>query len=69
LDEHDAPPTWRKSSFSQGGDCVEWSCGASAVYVRTSKDPHSQVLEFTLPEWQAFIDGVKSGEADLKRPD
>jgi hypothetical protein len=69
LDEHDASSTWRKSSFSQGGDCVEWRYGASAVYVRTSKDLHSQVLEFSLREWQAFIDGVKSGETDLKGTD
>jgi predicted secreted Zn-dependent protease len=65
VSERKTPSTWRKSSFSQGGDCVEWSCSESLVCVRTSKDPEGRVLTFTHHEWRAFIAGVKSGEADL----
>jgi hypothetical protein len=33
--------------------------------LRASRDPSGPTLEFTHGEWQAFIAGVKSGEADL----
>jgi Domain of unknown function (DUF397) len=69
LSEQGTPSTWRKSSFSQGGDCVEWRHGDSVVYLRASKDPHGAVLEFTHREWQAFTAGVKHGEADLTTPE
>jgi Domain of unknown function (DUF397) len=58
-------PVWRKSTFSQNGDCAQWMPTETAVYLRHSKDPSGPVLEFTPAEWRAFVDGVKSGEADL----
>jgi hypothetical protein len=63
--DREVPSAWRKSSFSQGGDCVEWCLTKSLVYVRTSKEPSGQVLRFTHSEWRAFISAVKSGEADF----
>jgi hypothetical protein len=33
--------------------------------MRDSKDRSGPVLVFTRSEWQAFVDGVKSGEFDL----
>jgi hypothetical protein len=55
--------TWRKSSRSGGqGNCVEVADTPMAVGVRDSKDPSGPVLVFTRPEWQAFVDGVKSGD-------
>ena len=65
MSESEAPWSWRRSSFSQSGDCVEWNYSESFVYVRTSKNPLGQVLQFTHSEWRAFIAGAKSGEADL----
>jgi len=59
---------WRKSTFSQGGDCLEWVIGSDGVYIRDSKDPAGARLSFTHSEWKAFIAGVKGGEADLGRP-
>lgn len=59
------PSTWDKSSFSQGGDCVEWARAKELIHVRNSNDPHGRTLAFTHSEWQAFINGVKAGEADL----
>jgi hypothetical protein len=65
MSERETPSGWRKSSFSTGGDCVEWAPTETQVYVRASGDPSGATLEFTHPQWQAFIAGVKSGEADL----
>ncbi len=63
---------WRKSSHSNMNGCVEVAVvdGRIAVMdgvvtVRSSRDPHGSVLEFTTHEWQAFLDGVRSGEFDL----
>jgi hypothetical protein len=54
---------FRKSTFSgAGGDCVEVADGADFVLVRDSKDPGGPVLTFTLPEWKAFVAGVKAGQ-------
>jgi hypothetical protein len=55
---------WRKSSFSQGGDCVEILFSGRAVLVRDSKDPHGSALAFTSSEWSAFLAGVRNGEFD-----
>ena len=65
MSEHETPSAWRKSSFSQGGDCVEWSYSKSAVYLRDSKDPSRRTIEFTHSEWRAFIEKVKSGDSDF----
>lgn len=54
---------WFKSSFSVQGNCVMVRLGPE-IGVRDSKDPSSQ-LNFTHPEWRAFIAGVRSGEFDL----
>jgi hypothetical protein len=69
MSERETPSTWRKSSFSQPGDCVEWICAEALVYVRASKDRDGPTLKFTHDEWEAFIAGVKSGEADLNTND
>lgn len=58
--------TWRKSSRSGGGNCVEiadLSDGGTAV--RDSKNPTGPVLHFTAAEWRAFVEGAKDGEFDL----
>jgi Domain of unknown function (DUF397) len=65
MSEREAPLIWHKSSFSQSGDCVEWSYSEDAILLRSSRDPSGNTLAFTRPEWLAFVAGVKSGEADL----
>jgi hypothetical protein len=61
-----AGATWRKSSRSGGqGNCVEVANTSSAIGVRDSKDPSGPVLVFSRSEWQAFVDGIKTGEFDL----
>lgn len=63
---------WLKSSFSNGtggSNCVEVKHKTGRmISIRDSKqndDPYQKELNFTPEEWQAFIDGVKSGEFDL----
>jgi hypothetical protein len=55
---------WRKSGYSQGGNCVEWRFADDAVQIRNSREDEGPVLIFTRAEWQAFVSGAKSGEAD-----
>ncbi len=52
-------------SGSDGGNCVEIA-NLSGGYrgVRDSKNPTGPALVFTPGEWDAFINGVKSGEFD-----
>lgn len=56
---------WRKSSFSNTGNCVEVAeLPDGGAMVRDSKNPDGPALSFTAGEWAAFRKGVKSGEFD-----
>jgi hypothetical protein len=55
---------FRKSSFSEVGDCVEVA-KVEGVVVRDSKNPNGPTLWFTIQEWTAFVLGVLLGEFDL----
>jgi len=61
--------TWRKSSQSQGGGCVEVCHVGREVHVRDSKNPAAGVLVFTDHEWRAFLGGVLLGEFTLPAPE
>lgn len=58
---------WRKSTRSgpYTDNCVEVAFVDEAIVVRDSKNPTGPVLLFTPTEWDAFVDGAKSGEFDL----
>jgi hypothetical protein len=58
--------TWRKSSFSAAGNCVEFAKldGDGAVAVRNSRFPEGPALVYTRSEIDALIQGMKSGEFD-----
>jgi hypothetical protein len=62
--------TFRKSSYSGKFDgnsnCVEVAVAQDAIGVRDSKNRNDSVLRFTRSEWDAFIQGVKAGEFDLR---
>ncbi|GAA0406569.1 DUF397 domain-containing protein [Streptomyces luteireticuli] len=54
--------TWRKSSYSLNGDCVEVaSFVPGAVAVRDSKAPRRAELGFTPEAWAAFMTQVTPG--------
>ncbi|GAB2441858.1 DUF397 domain-containing protein [Micromonospora schwarzwaldensis] len=46
--------TWRKSSRSDDGNCVEVAI-ADAVLVRDSKDPQGPILRFDARAWHTFV--------------
>ncbi|WP_436528065.1 DUF397 domain-containing protein [Actinoplanes sp. HUAS TT8] len=59
---------WHKSTRSggNGGDCVEVAGNLPGIVaLRDTKDPDGTILIFTHAEWQAFLDGVRSGEFDV----
>ena len=55
---------WRKSSFTNGNDCVTVGRYGDMIAVRDSKNPDGDTLRFTAGEWAAFLAGVKAGEFD-----
>ncbi|TDV50699.1 DUF397 domain-containing protein [Actinophytocola oryzae] len=52
--------TFEKSSFSEGGDCVEVA-RTEVVGLRDSKDPNGPVLMLTRSVWDAFASGMLAG--------
>jgi hypothetical protein len=71
-------PDWRKSSYSESGNCVEAAFRKSSrsayngnctevalgatVQVRDSKDPDGPVLEFSHGDWAAFVQETLGGK-------
>lgn len=61
--------TFRKSSTSSSGGCVEVAQLDGLVGVRDSKTHGSgPVLEFTRHEWECFLAGARGGEFNLRPP-
>jgi hypothetical protein len=56
---HDAL-CWQRSSFCNGGDCLEVARQDDAVLVRNSRDPGSW-LSFSAASWDEFVSKVKGG--------
>ena len=57
--------SWRKSSFSAGGECVELAkLPGGTIVVRNSNAPGAGVVTFTPGEINAFLLGAKAGEFD-----
>ena len=52
---------WRRSSWCNGGGCVEVSTEGVQVWVRSSVDPAGAVLEVGRDAWQAFLAELKEG--------
>jgi len=53
------------SLFCGNLTCVEVFIGEDGVGVRDSKDPGGPVLQFTDAEWEAFLQGVLTGQFNL----
>ena len=55
--------SWRKSTVSDSGGCVEVARVGDVVGVRDTKAAgQGAVLQFTSHEWRAFLSGVAAGE-------
>lgn len=57
---------WKASTASGGGNCVEVRRYEGNVEVRNSRFPDGTVLSFTPEEWDAFCDGARHGEFEIK---
>jgi len=55
--------TWRKSSKSSGGACVEVATRDELVCIRHSKDPAGPMLTFDREAFRDFIAFVKQIDA------
>ncbi|MFG2265474.1 DUF397 domain-containing protein [Streptomyces sp. NPDC048720] len=59
------PTTWKKSSFSGGGegnDCVEIAEGPTRIAVRDSKAPARATLTFAPRAFAPFVEALKGAE-------
>jgi predicted secreted Zn-dependent protease len=65
MNQDPQPVTWRKSSASAQGNCVEVAAAGESILVRDTKNRSGTVLTFTASEWQAFVTGVNAGEFNL----
>lgn len=55
-----AHATWRKSTYSGGGNnCVEVADLGAVVAVRDSKDPDGPALTLHRSQWTAFVRTLK----------
>ncbi|MFF8590638.1 DUF397 domain-containing protein [Streptomyces sp. NPDC015220] len=57
------PITWRKSSYSGGGegnDCVEIADGPTCIAIRDSKTPARATLAFPAEAFTTFVDSLKA---------
>jgi hypothetical protein len=59
--------SWRKSSASASGDCVEVALSGESILVRDSKQNLPYILEFTSFEWREFVSSVHTGRFDREK--
>jgi Domain of unknown function (DUF397) len=57
---------FKKSSFSGVSSCVGVEVTIDKIRVVNTKEKNT-VIEFTYPEWDAFITGVKNNEFDINK--
>nr|WP_305789820.1 DUF397 domain-containing protein [Actinoplanes lichenis] len=55
---------WRIATRSSGGNCVQVAAAADMIAVRHSRRPEQEIILYTKPEFEAFLDGAKKGEFD-----
>ena len=56
---------WRKSSYSNSGDCLECRIDPDRVRLRDSTGGSPGELHLSHSQWRAFLAAVKAAEADL----
>jgi hypothetical protein len=52
---------WRRSSWCNGGHCVEVAAEHGKVWVRNSAEPAGPVLDVSRGSWQVFLADVREG--------
>ncbi|MEV8378709.1 DUF397 domain-containing protein [Kribbella sp. NPDC056861] len=56
-----APLVFRKSSFSQTNDCVQWAHATDGVHLGDTKDPGGVTFRVSHREWDDFTSAVLAG--------
>jgi hypothetical protein len=56
--------TWRKSSFSSSGGCVEVARRGNLIAIRDSKNPWQGYKTYEVEQFRLFIRGIRAGEFD-----
>jgi Domain of unknown function (DUF397) len=56
---------WKKSSWSNSGNCVEVAFASGHVLIRDSKDAGGPVLATSPLAWVALLAGIREAEFDL----
>jgi hypothetical protein len=51
--------TWRKSSFSESGNCIEVAAQDRSVLIRDSKNPEKGMLAVSSLAWRTFIQAIQ----------
>jgi hypothetical protein len=51
---------WRKSSFSEAGNCVEVGADEAAIAVRDTKNRDRSELSFSFMAWGDFVRKIKA---------
>ncbi|MCZ4608233.1 DUF397 domain-containing protein [Streptomyces sp. Lzd4kr] len=62
------PDSWRKSTYSGGGDgnnCVEIADSPTHISIRDSKAPARATLTFPPGAFAAFLDNLKSAHSTV----
>jgi hypothetical protein len=54
---------WRKSSFSESGNCVEVAIQDESVLIRDSKYGNERILSVSSSAWREFIQTVQHRDA------
>ena len=52
-------PTWRKSKYSEAGNCVEVAREEGAILIRSSDDPAKLISSVTIDAWRSFLFSIK----------
>lgn len=56
---------WKRSSYCDGGHCLEIKeAGENVMAIRNNVVP-GEVIYVARPDFAAFIEGIKAGEFDL----
>ncbi len=55
---------WRTASKSASGNCIQVARHGDIIMIADSKHPGGPILSYTIPEFDAFLDGAKKGEFD-----
>jgi Domain of unknown function (DUF397) len=55
---------WRTAAKSGTGNCIQVARRGDVIMIADSKHPGGPVLSYTIPEFDAFLDGAKKGEFD-----